>query len=123
MKTSIAWSSRTRSASARIVKAFGLTMVIGGLWATPAFGEDNHDHPSQQRRGQNHDYQHRPGQQEPGGNWHGNQRYDRRGGNGYGNQRYRYDDQRSGYVYAPPPVTYVPQPSPGVTLVFPLQFR
>ncbi|GAB7545814.1 hypothetical protein CS8_054970 [Cupriavidus sp. 8B] len=98
-------------------------MVTGGLWATPAFGEDNHDHPSQQRRGQNHDYQHRPGQQEAGGNWHGNQRDDRRGGNGYGNQRYRYDDQRSGYVYAPPPVTYVPQPSPGVTLVFPLQFR
>jgi hypothetical protein len=36
---------------------------------------------------------------------------------------YGYNDQHYGYVYAPPSVTYVPQPSPGITLVFPLQFR
>jgi hypothetical protein len=114
VKTSTAWSSRTRSTSARIATALGLTMTIGGVWATPAFGEYNHDHPSQQQRGQYQGSRHPSSHQEHRGDWHGNQRYDHRGGNGYDNQ---------GYVYAPPPVAYVPQPSPGITLVFPLQFR
>lgn len=123
MKTSTAWSRSTRSTSVRIATALGLTMAIGCMSATPALGQDDHNHPGQQQRGQNHGYQRPPSHQEHRGDWHGDQRYDRRGGNGYGNQRYGYGygDQR--YVYAPPPVTYVPQPSPGITLVFPLQFR
>ncbi|MDF3887281.1 hypothetical protein [Cupriavidus basilensis] len=92
-------------------------MAIGSRSATPACGEDKHDHPAQQQRGQNHGYQLPPSHEELRGDSHGDQRYDHRGGYGYN------DQQHYGYIYAPPPVAYMPQPSPGITLVFPLQFR
>lgn len=98
MKTSTACPKTTRSISVRLVTALGLAMAIGSMSATPAFGEDKHDHPAQQQHGQNHGYQHPPSHQEHRGNWHGDQHYDHRGG-------YGYNDQHYGYVYAPPPAT------------------
>ncbi|MGO4808629.1 hypothetical protein AB4156_03370 [Cupriavidus sp. 2MCAB6] len=114
MNTSTARSRWMRSASARTVAAFGLAMAIGAVSTAPAFGEDRDHHPSQQNHGNPHPSAH----QGHNGAWHGNQRYD--------HNHYRgnyYDDQRYGYVYAPPPVAYVPQPAPGISLFFPLQIR
>lgn len=65
--------------------------------------------------------------------WHGGGYNGWRGGGGYGYGRYGYGyPQPYGYVqpygyaqplYAPPPVYYPPQPSPGINLIFPLNFR
>lgn len=36
---------------------------------------------------------------------------------------YRGGGYAPGYVYAPPPVVYAPQPSPGIDLIFPIHIR
>ena len=81
----------------KILAAVALVSAIGGLSAGPALGEDRGWRQEQQDRG----------------------RY----------QRDRHDYRRShrvyrpvyaAPVYAPPPVVYVPAPSAGVHLFFPL---
>jgi len=64
------------------------------------------------------------------GGWRGHDRndWDRRRayGNGYGGYPQPVYPQVYGYaqpVYVPPPVQYIPQPSPGINLVIPLNFR
>jgi hypothetical protein len=50
---------------------------------------------------------------------------DRRDGRGHERDRDRHEYRRpySQPVYAPPPVYYAPQQSPGISLFFPLDFR
>jgi hypothetical protein len=81
----------------RILAAVAFVSAIGGLSAGPALGQERGWHQEQQDRG----------------------RY----------QRDRHDYRRShrvyrpvyaAPVYAPPPVVYVPAPSAGVHLFFPL---
>jgi len=54
--------------------------------------------------------------------------YGHRGGYGRGYGYDRHDWRGGGYyepypVYAPPPVYYPPQPSPGISLFFPIRIR
>jgi hypothetical protein len=65
------------------------------------------------------------------GGWRGGDRDDWDRHRGYGNgyrvyQQPMYPQQPYGYaqpVYVPPPVQYLPPPSPGINLVVPLNFR
>lgn len=130
MNTSTMRSRWVRPATVKAAAAFSLVLALGVVSTAPAFGDDRDHHPRQ-----NHGNQYASSRQGHNGNWQGNQRYDHardhrdyrdnrgyRGYRGYRDDRGNYyDNQR--YVYAPPPVAYVPQPAPGISLFFPLQIR
>ncbi len=83
-----------------------LASMIGSLSISPAFAA--HDGQGQRDRQDNH-----------------GQRGDRGHRDRHGDRR-DYEYRRYGYaqpVYAPPPVYYEPQPSSGISLFFPLDFR
>ena len=90
-----------RSTAVKLSVGLALAAMLGGTVLSPAFADD---------RG-------RGGHGDRGG-YHGHWRhgYDRRDwrGNGY------YEPAE---VYAPPPVYYPPQPSPGISLFFPVHIR
>lgn len=97
MTRSITWAKRVRWTAGNILLVLAVVSVIGGLSLGPALGEEN---------------DRRQGQQDRGG--HAQDRHDNRN---------RHDDRdRRDYqpIYAPPPVVYVPAPSPGISFFFPL---
>jgi Ni/Co efflux regulator RcnB len=106
MKTSTKQARNSRPTISKIVMALAVASVMGGMAITPAFAADNH-------RDNNHRQVHRDNGRH-NGEWRGD-RNDRRGYQ----QSYYYSQP----VYAPPPVYYDPQPSAGISLVFPLNFR
>ena len=106
MKTSTKQARNSGPTISKIVMALAVASVIGGMAITPAFAADNH-------RDNNHRQVHRDNGRH-NGEWRGD-RNDRRGYQ----QSYYYSQP----VYAPPPVYYDPQPSAGISLVFPLNFR
>ena len=91
-----------------IVMAIVFASAIGGITTAPAFGQGYNDRRGYQQQGR---YQ--------------QDRYE------YG--RYVYVHGRRVYqprtyyhpqpVYVPPPVAYYPEPSPGISLVFPIVIR
>jgi hypothetical protein len=88
----------------RILMAIIFASVIGGISAGPALGkDDNRGHgPKQQGRHDN-------------GRWHDDRGWhDNRGREVYHSYRYQ-----PGTIYAPPPVIYAPEPSPGISIFFP----
>ena len=106
MKTSTNQASNCRPTISKIVMALAVASVMGGMAITPALGDNRKGHQDQGlHKGQLKNararsvYQpvYRPVYQEP----------------------YRYSEP----VYAPPPVYYEPQPSPGISLFFPLDIR
>jgi hypothetical protein len=100
MKPSTQQFRQLSSTTSKIMMALALASVLGGTSITPALGKGNdarHDkgwHKGEQRSVIRNDYR---GRRDP----------------------YYY----SAPVYAPPPVYYAPQPSPGISLFFPLDFR
>jgi hypothetical protein len=91
----------------KIALAIALASAMGGLGMTPAFG-DEHDNRGGNARDRGHDTardQHRDR------NRHDNRRDNYR--------PYRYAQP----VYAPPVVYDRPEPSPGVSLFFPIDLR
>jgi hypothetical protein len=107
MKTSTKQARNFRPTLGRIAMALTLVSVVGGLSMTPALGKDNDD---------------RRGQRDNG--WHNDNRHDDR----YWREHQRvyrpvYAHPYSAPVYVPAPVYYPPQPSPGVSLFFPLDIR
>ncbi|WP_454731990.1 MULTISPECIES: hypothetical protein [Cupriavidus] len=106
MKLSATQSGWTRPTIVKLTAALGLAVAIFGLSIAQASGAEDH-HTGPQGRGENHGYRHAANHQGYRGDEHRGYHH------GYGN----------GYVYAPPPVAYVPQPAPGISLFFPLQFR
>lgn len=96
MTTSITWAKTVSWTAGKILVVLAVASVIGGLSVGPALGEDNDK---------------RQGQQDRGG--HARDQHDDRNRQ---DNRYRHDYQP---IYAPPPVVYVPSPSPGITLFFP----
>ena len=92
--------------------ALAVASVMGSMAITPAFADNDH-------RANNHGQVHRDngrhGDERRGDRDYREYRYDRRGYQ----QSYYYSQP----VYAPPPVYYDPQPSAGINLVFPLNFR
>ncbi|WP_458766675.1 hypothetical protein [Cupriavidus basilensis] len=116
MNTSTTRSGWMRAATMRAGAAFGLALALGVVSTTPALGDDHH-------AGQSPGNQHASSHQGHNGNGRGNQHYDHaRDHHDYRGYHGNYYDNQS-YVYAPPPVAYVPQPAPGISLFFPLQFR
>jgi hypothetical protein len=113
MKTSTKQARNFGPTISKIVMALGVASVMGGMAITPALADNDH-------RGNNHRQVHRDNGRH-NGEWRGD-RNDRRG-----YQQSYYYSQPSYYysqpVYAPPPVYYDPQPSAGINLVFPLNFR
>jgi hypothetical protein len=88
----------------KILMALIFASVIGGISAGPALAKnDNKGHGPQQR-----------GWQEDR-NRHDNRGWqDNRGRRAYRPYRYRPEP-----IYAPPPVIYAPDPSPGISIFFP----
>jgi hypothetical protein len=107
MKTSTIQAKNSRPTISKIVMALAVASVMGGMAITPALGDNRKGHQDQGlHKGQNKgdrerpEYRpvYRPVYQEP----------------------YRYYSEP---VYAPPPVYYEPQVSPGISLFFPLDIR
>jgi hypothetical protein len=95
-------SGKLRYTVVKLGVGLALAAMFGGIVSSPAFAGD---------RGRGGD---RGGRGDYHGHWrHGYDRRDWRG-NGY------YEPAE---VYAPPPVYYPPQPSPGVSLFFPVHIR
>ncbi|MGC1402280.1 MAG: hypothetical protein WA974_05055 [Thermodesulfobacteriota bacterium] len=93
----------------KILMALVFASVIGGISAGPALSKD--DDGLSPLRGQ--------ASQQRGG--HDNRdRHDNRGGHDdRGREVYRSYRYQRDPVYAPPPVIYAPEPSPGISLFFP----
>jgi hypothetical protein len=85
----------------KIIITLIFALMVGGLLVMPVFSDDDHrGGPKQQGR-------------------HDNRRWqdDRRGH--YDRGRYGYYPYQPGTIYAPPPVYYAPEPSPGISIFFP----
>jgi hypothetical protein len=91
-----------------MVMALAVSSAIGGMAITPALADNDHR--------DNHRQVHRDNGRH-NGEWRGDR-------NRALVQPYVYTQPYYAQpVYAPPPVYYAPQPSPGISLVFPLNFR
>lgn len=102
MKTSTNQARNFRPKISRIVMALAAASVMGGMAITPALGDNRQGHQDRgvhrgERQGDRDRHEHRPVYVRP-----------------------NYYSQP---VYAPPPVYYAPQPSPGISLFFPLDIR
>jgi hypothetical protein len=116
MKTSIKQTSNFRPTISKIVMALAVASVMGGMSITPALADN--DHRQVRRDNGRHN-----------GEWRGN-RHHRRGyeqtyyySQPYYSQPYYPQPYYAQPVYVPPPVYYAPQPSPGISLFFPLHIR
>jgi hypothetical protein len=109
MNTSTTQARHPGMKAGKIVMAIALASAIGGLGMTPAFGAEN----SNRGRDGNRDHatQNRGHNTDRG-------RHDNRPQN---RSTYRYEYAQP--VYVPPPIYYAPQPSPGISLFFPLNLR
>ncbi|PLP97967.1 hypothetical protein [Cupriavidus pauculus] len=113
--TATARLTRIRPFGGRITAAFGVVLALATMSAIPAFSEDYHHGSAPQQNGRGHEGPHDNYHQDNHRTQHNT--YYRNGGNDY------HGVYRDPYVYAPPPVTYVPEATPGISLFFPLQFR
>jgi hypothetical protein len=115
MKTSTNQARNSRPTISKTVMALAVASVMGGMAMTPALAEDNDNRQGHQDQGLHK------------GQSNGDR--DRR-------DEYRREPQPvyqpvyqpsyyyySQPVYAPPPVYYEPQASPGISLFFPLNFN
>ena len=109
MKTSTTRARNQTRAIGKLMIALAGLVVIGGTAVRPAFAEGNegNDRRAEQQRQDRH--------REPARNEH-----DRRGDRDH--QR-RYVPEPVYPIYAPPPVYYAPQQSPGISLFLPLNIR
>lgn len=104
-----------RATIGKIMMALALASVLGVTSIAPALAKDNDDrhdnglHKGQQRS--ERDHQDKRDER--------NDYRDRRVPYNYSAPAYYYSEP----VYAPPPVYYAPQPSPGISLFFPLDIR
>ena len=106
MKLSTKRSGSLRSPGIRFGIALAVAGVLGAMAMSPAYADDHGRGDRGDRGGHDRGYDR--------GHWrHGYDRGDWRG-NGY------YEPYQ---VYAPPPVYYPPQPSPGISLFFPVHIR
>jgi hypothetical protein len=112
MKNSTRRGGSLRSAIGKFSVALAFTSVIGGMAVYPAFADRGDWHGGGDRGGWHGGGDH--------GGWRGG---DDRGEwhRGYGRHDWRGRPEYEPYpVYAPPTVYYPPQPSPGVSLFFPI---
>lgn len=115
MTSSTTHTTRTSPAGGKIVTAFSLSLALAAMSAAPASGAENHHGPSPRQNARSHEAPH--GANHQGGYRNQHNAYYR------GGPSYYHGVYHDPYVYAPPPVAYLPEPTPGISLVFPLQFR
>ena len=101
MRTSNTRARKFDSKVGKIVMALVFALMIGGIFIAPAFGVESYGRGEYDQRGQ---YQ------------RGRYEHSRRG---YQSRTY----YSSTHVYAPPLDVYVPTPSPGISIVFPIIIR
>jgi hypothetical protein len=94
MKTSTKQARNLSPTIGKIVMALALASVMSGISVTPALARDN------DRNNRHHE----------------RDRHENR-------SQYRNSYNYAQPAYAPPPVYYAPQQSPGISLFFPLDFR
>ena len=82
----------------RVVTGLGLAMVLVAAFASPAHADDRERGRGPDREWRAHEVHAR--------RWH-----------------QVHPVYEPGYVYAPPPVVYAPQPSPGINLIIPMHFN
>jgi hypothetical protein len=119
-----------RSMKARIATASAVTLAIGCLSMASALGED-YNHQENQQHTTNVENHYNQGNRQDHKNQHEQQaqRYQHEQQtqhyqhNQYDAQRHGAYDRGQDYVYAPPPIVYAPEPSLGINLFIPLQFR
>ena len=119
MKTPTTQTRQFRSIISQPLLALAVASVISALAMAPALAED-HDN----RQG---NWNHGKGNSGYKGNGHDYHGYH---GERHGYQppyHYRKPSHPHAYIpapiYAPPPVYYAPVPSPGITLIFPIDIR
>ena len=100
MKTSNTRTRKFSSTVGKMLMALVFASMIGGVFIAPAFGDDD------DRRG---------GYYEHGRYEHKRYEHERRG--------YQPRTYYSEHAYTPPMDVYVPMPSPGISLVFPIHVR
>lgn len=104
MRTSNPRARKFSSTVSKIVMALVFASMIGGIYIAPAFGGDDY-------RGGGYDQRNRYEQRQ----------YER--GYSHGRRVYQHRTYYSAPVYAPPLDFYVPTPSPGISIVFPILIR
>jgi hypothetical protein len=112
MKTTTQQARTFRPTFGRTAMALAVASVIGGLSMAPAFG-DNDDRRGHRDNGRHNGDRH--------ADRHGDRNWRERGP-GY-RPMYPHPYVYAAPVYAPPPIYYPPQPSPGISLFFPLEVR
>ena len=124
MKTSANQARHLRPTISKIVMALAVASVMGGITISSALGQDNDSRArAGQDRGRNDD-------RDRNDNRGRNDDRDRNDNRDRNNDRDQREDRPvyvqpyySEPVYAPPPVYYDAQPSPGINLFFPLDIR
>ena len=109
MKTSTKQASNFRPTISKVVMALAVASVMSGMAITPALAKDNDNRQGHrdnglhkgQSKGDRDRPEYRPVYQPV----------------------YEHPYYYSQPVYVPPPVYYTPQPSPGISLFFPLDLR
>ena len=111
MKTSTNQARNFRPTISKIVMALAVASVMGAMAMTPALGQNNESRArAAQDRGRHDD-------RNQNDNRNRNDRHDQRA------SRPAYQHPYSHPVYAPPPVYYAPQQSPGISFFLPLDIR
>ena len=106
MKTSTNQARNFRPTISKIVMALAVASVMGAMAMTPALGDNRKGHQDQGlHKGQSKGDR------------------DRRESRPVYRPVYEHPYDYSQPVYAPPPVYYEPQQSPGISLFFPLDIR
>lgn len=113
MRISTTQVRNLRAAVGQIVMALALVSVIFGMGTPPALARDDRREMQQERRGDGE-----RGRLEERGRHEERVRHEERM-----RPEYRTYDYYPAPVYAPPPVVYAPEPSPGISIFFPLEFR
>ena len=117
MKTSTNQARNFRPTISKIVTALAVASVMGAMAMTPALGQSNESRArAAQDRGRHDD-------RNQNDNRNRNDRRDQRESRPVYRPVYQHPYNYSQPVYAPPPVYYAPQPSPGISLFFPLDIR
>ena len=110
MKTSNTRTRKFSSTVGKMLMALVFASMIGGVFIAPAFGDDDDRRGGYGTGGQ---YQH---------SQYGDSRYEH-GRYEHGQRGYQHRTYYSEPVYAPPVDVYIPTPSPGISLVFPIHVR
>jgi hypothetical protein len=111
MKISTSQAMHLRPTTSKIVMVLAVAVMMGGMAVTPARAKDNDNHQRHQAQGLHK------------GQYKGEGERERPAYRPVYRPVYQEPYRYSQPVYVPPPVYSEPQPSPGISLFFPLDIR